>query len=126
MSIKVTCQYTGIEFDAASKRSKNHPAVAKFLDDASSDRFKNGAYAEAKRLLVEARGQFDNIDDLMAAVNEAYTEWYNAAPGVKVKTMAERKAIGEAMFRSATRQSGMWDELNDGVGGGQAGRKGFW
>lgn len=105
MSVQVTCQHTGIEFEAASKRSKNHPLVAKFLDAASSDRFKIGAYAEAKRLLAEARGQFDNIDDLMSAVNEAYNDWYNAAPGVKVKTLAERKAIGNALIARATRKS---------------------
>lgn len=73
----ITCQYTGINFEAASTRTKNHPKVAKFLDEASSDKHHVGAYAKAKELLAEARGQSDDIDEIVTAVTAAYRGWLN-------------------------------------------------
>lgn len=79
----ITCQYTGIEFEG---RGKNHPKVSKFLDEASKDRFHVGAYAKAKELLVAAKGQTNDIDELMVAVNDAFAAWCNgeARPTVRV------------------------------------------
>lgn len=87
------CQHTGIEFEAESNRSKNHPLASKFLNEANEDgkRF-NGAYAEAKRLLTEAAGNFDNIDDLLIAVNAAYADWKSGARGKSVMSYKERIA----------------------------------
>lgn len=118
MTITVTCQYTGIEFEASSKRSKNHPAVAKFLDEASKDRFHVGAYAKAKSLLTEAKGQSDSIDEIMVAVNEAFNAWCNGEAQPKLR-------IAPKYYATRPSVAGEWDELNDGIGGGQAGRKGF-
>jgi len=36
--ITVKCQYTGIEFEARSKRSKNHPVVSALLSEANKNR----------------------------------------------------------------------------------------
>lgn len=82
----ITCQYTGIQFEAASSRSKNHPLVAKFIDEASKDRFHVGAYAKAKELLNAAKGQSDDINEIMSAVNEAFAAWCNgeARPTVRI------------------------------------------
>lgn len=118
MTVTVKCQYTGIEFESASNRSKNHPKVAKFLDEASKDRFHVGAYNKAKELLAAAKGQTDNIDELMTAVNDAFTAWCNG----EAKPVLRIKPQGYAARQS---QPGEWDELNDGIGSGQAGRKGF-
>lgn len=74
----ITCAKTGIEFQTESKRQKNHPLVSAFLDESNRDgRRYTGAYAKASELLTEAKGQFDNIEDLMTAVREAYTAWQN-------------------------------------------------
>lgn len=81
----ITCQYTGIVFEASSSRTKNHPKVAKFLDEASKDRFHVGAYAKAKELVAAAKGQTDNIDELMAAVNDAFAAWCNGEAKATVR-----------------------------------------
>ena len=113
--ITVTCQYTGIEFQAESKRSKNHPAVSAFLNEAAKD-IKIGAYAQAKQLVSEARGQFANIDDLMAFVNAAYAEWRSGAASPTVLTWKERVAIGNRYAQSTVRSMfpANYEEMTDG------------
>ena len=87
----ITCQYTGIEFEAESKRTKNHPVVTRFLNDANDDGKRSvGAYAEAKRLLTDAAGNFDNIDDVIAFVTAAYENWKSGAKGYTVITHKQR------------------------------------
>lgn len=81
----ITCQYTGISFEAASTRTKNHPKVTKFLDESSKDRFHVGAYAKAKELLVTAKGQTENIDELMVAVQDAFNAWCNGEAKATVR-----------------------------------------
>ncbi len=89
----IKCQYTGIEFEAESKRTKNHPAVTRFLNEANEDGKRAvGAYAEAKRLLTDAAGNFDNIDELMTAVTAAYADWKAGARGRTVMSYKERIA----------------------------------
>lgn len=91
--ITITCQYTGITFEAESKRTKNHPQVTAFLNAANDDGKRAiGAYAEAKRLLADAAGSFANIDELMAYVTAAYEAWKSGAKGYTVITHRERMA----------------------------------
>lgn len=71
-----TCERSGIQFETDSKRVKNHPVVMQFVNDANKDGKRYiGAYAKAGELVMQAKGQFDNIDDFMSAVTEAYTAW---------------------------------------------------
>lgn len=87
----IKCQHTGIEFEADSKSTKNHPAVTRFLNEANEDGKRAvGAYAQSKQLLAEAAGNFDNIDDLMAAVTAAYEAWKSGAKGYTVITHKQR------------------------------------
>lgn len=87
----IKCQYTGIEFEAESKRTKNHPMVTSFLNEANDDGKRSvGAYAEAKRLLTDASGKFEDIDELMAFVTAAYAAWKEGARGYTVITHKER------------------------------------
>jgi len=102
----ITCQYTGIVFEG---RGKNHPKVSKFLDEASKDRFHVGAYAKAKELLIAAKGQTENIDELMFAVNEAFTAWCNGEAQPKLRIV--RKYV-------ATRGNDDYEEMTDGNGYG--------
>lgn len=72
----VICDKTGIQFETDSKRVKNHPRISAFLNDANKDgRHYIGTYGKASGLLAEAKGHFDNIDELLNAVNEAYEAW---------------------------------------------------
>lgn len=87
----ITCQYTGIQFEATSSRSKNHPLVAKFLDEASKDRFHVGAYAKAKELLAAANGQSDDINEIMSAVRAAFDAWCNGEAKATVRIVRQWK-----------------------------------
>ena len=101
----IKCQYTGIEFEAESKRSKNHPQVSVFLNEANDDGKRAiGAYAEAKRLLTEAAGNFDNIDELMATVTAAYSDWKSGARGKSVMSYKERIAKSERIAAGIARK----------------------
>lgn len=91
MAVTVKCQYTGIEFEASSTRSKNHPKVAKFLDEASKDRFHVGAYNKAKELLAAAKGQTEDIDELMTAVRSAFNAWCNGEAKATVRIVKQWK-----------------------------------
>lgn len=71
------CDKTGIEFDADSKRQKNHPLVSGFLDEANKDsRRYIGSYAAAQQILgeIKAAGMTD-INEAMQYANEAYRAW---------------------------------------------------
>lgn len=99
--ITIKCQYTGIEFEAESKRSKNHPQVMAFLNAANEDGKRAiGAYPKAKELLAEAAGNFDSIDDLMSAVKAAYADWQTGAPSKSVMSYKERVARDSRIIRS--------------------------
>lgn len=54
----VTCQHTGVEFEARSKAAKNHPVVSALLAEAH----KRGAYQAVLDLLAECRSE--GIQDL--------------------------------------------------------------
>src|SRR4051794_38625784 len=49
--MKIICQYTGLEFEAASRRSKNHPRVSDLLNEAA----KGGWYRTAVERFAAAR-----------------------------------------------------------------------
>lgn len=49
--VTVTCQYTGIQFEAKSARTKNHPLVSQLLADAH----KHGTYGVAVEMLAVAK-----------------------------------------------------------------------
>ena len=114
-TVTVTCQYTGIEFEAESKRTKNHPAVSAFLNEAAKD-IKIGAYAQAKQLVSEARGQFEDIDSLMSFVKTAYAEWRSGAASPTVLTWKERIAISNRMSAATMRDMFPrdYEEMTDG------------
>jgi len=112
----ITCQYTNFMFEAASSRSKNHPLVAKFLVEASKElNVRPMAYRKAKELLAEAIGQFEDIEELMSAVNAAYADWRTGAPQRKVLSYKERRDMGNAQMRAFDRsRHGDRDrEIND-------------
>jgi acyl-CoA reductase-like NAD-dependent aldehyde dehydrogenase len=84
----ITCARTGIAFEAASNRQKNHPLVSELLNEAAGKHAKPGEYAEASRLLAEvkAAGATD-IDEAMTTVRAALAEWREQAPGRTRRTV---------------------------------------
>lgn len=89
--VTITCQYTGFEFEAESKRSKNHPLISRFLDEANKEnRYKVGAYAQAVELINAAKGQFDTIESLIAFVREGFDAWKENAQSIRRFTNGDR------------------------------------
>lgn len=71
--ITVTCQYTGIEFEATSKRQKNHPKVSDLLNAAAKDG--GSAYNVAKQRFAEARERgMTDIDGIVRYVETGVFE----------------------------------------------------
>ena len=110
--ITVKCQHTGFEFEAASKRSKNHPKVAEFLNEANREgKHYRGSGRIAKQLVREASG-YENIDELMTDVRNSYEAWKETGDAKKVfkskKQMAaeyrERQAARQAAWRAGAEQ----------------------
>ena len=46
-TVKIICQYTGLEFEAATRRSKNHPKINGWLQKANTD----GWYSECQKAI---------------------------------------------------------------------------
>lgn len=102
--ITVTCQYTGFQFEAESKRSKNHPMISAFLNEANAEgKHKVGAYAQAVALINEAKGNFESIDQLIAFVRAGFDAWKQDAQSIRRFTagdyLRQRKAQKELRQR---------------------------
>lgn len=117
MTITVTCQHTGFGFEAESKRSKNHPAVAKLLDEAAKNKHQRGANRQVKAMLAEARqsGEYETAEELVADVTAAYREWCQSPEAqVTVKSSRQRQAAGRAAIREMERmRPGLQEEYDD-------------
>lgn len=116
-----TCDKTGIQFEAESKRQKNHPLVSKFLDAAGKD---NGRYVGASRKAQEIlasikRAGYTDINEAIAEASAVYADWCeNGNNSRTVMNHKERIQAGERTIRHMRRMDdGVIEELNDGVGG---------
>lgn len=108
--ITVKCQHTGFEFEAESKRSKNHPLVAEFLSEASKDnKFYRGVSRIAKQLVQEADG-YESVEELMADVRQVYGEWKETGEAKKVrKSHKEMVLAGKKRIAAWERDSKEYD-----------------
>lgn len=104
--VTITCQYTGFQFEAESRRSKNHPFVSAFLNDANAEgKYKVGAYSKGVELLNAAKGQFDTIEELIAFVREGFASWKQDAESIHRWTQGDR-------IRQLKEQSRRRDAIN--------------
>jgi hypothetical protein len=84
-SVKVICQYTGTEFEAASSRAKNSPAVAALLADAN----KRGVYSAVVDALVSAKNDGLTGDAVLSVGQAALKGGLEAASAARAKARAE-------------------------------------
>ncbi len=69
--ITITCQHTGIEFQAETRRSKNHPRVTAWLEKAN----KSNAYGGVLDTIAAARANgAKSIEDFENAINAFYAQ----------------------------------------------------
>lgn len=100
--VAITCEKTGISFEADSKRQKNHPRVSAFLNAANKDGQRYaGAYGAAKDILDEIKAAgMETIDDAMTYANEAYVAWKNGTTKPII-----RKTQGDYMREAKDRRN---------------------
>ena len=87
--VTVKCQYTNIEFEAASKRAKNHPAVSAMLAKANIE----GTYREAKKAIAAGVEKgFSAIEEFEVFVSE------------RISSAKNRREESDRVARVATQQ----------------------
>jgi hypothetical protein len=66
----VKCDKTGIEFDADSKRQKNHPLISRLLSEAAGDKHNRNAYGVVLAACAEIKScDSMTIDEAVALIN---------------------------------------------------------
>jgi len=80
MTVTVKCQYTDIEFEAKSKRSKNHPKISDLLASAN----KAGTYGAVKAALEKGR-------EMGLETIEQFLEIAEAASHDKLEEYSQRR-----------------------------------
>ena len=116
--VKVICQHSGIEFEAASKRSKNHPMVSDLKVRANKD----GNYREVNNAMdaVKKDGGYETIEEFMSKVNDHINGKKQAIKSREAKfaereqAVAEREARFEACARNR-RRSRSWTTTRTGT-----------
>lgn len=89
------CEKTGIEFEAASKRTKNHPTIMGILSDAYRDGWHSDALAAIKN--GRAAG-FTSIEQFVTAMREA-EEQYKLRTNAAYAAESQRKREAEEIRR---------------------------
>ncbi len=103
--VTVKCQHSGIEFEAKSTRTKQHPLVAEFKNEAAS---KRGDYSLAVQALDKAAeiGGYETIKDYMQLVNDIYTGAYDAKREIeRNQNQEQRKAEQDWRDAKAKREA---------------------
>lgn len=73
--VTITCQYTGVVFEADSRRQKNHPLVSKFLNRCANDKSNPGAYNMALAAFRQAKADgMTDIAEIMAFAERYVSE----------------------------------------------------
>lgn len=68
--IIIKCDKTGIEFEASSKRQKNHPLISRLLNEAASDKHNGNAYSVALAACAEVKKLGGmTIDEAVTLIN---------------------------------------------------------
>lgn len=94
--VTVTCQYTGIEFEASSKRSKNHPAVSDLLNEAAKDKYNPAAYRTVKDALADAKAAgMTDINEIVSYARDRMNNANDAAWQRRIEDEQQRKARAE-------------------------------
>ncbi len=72
--LQVTCEKTGLQFEAATKRTKNHPKIMNIINEANKD----GWYREALAALQDGRDAgLDTFEDFLELLQQTKTSALN-------------------------------------------------
>ena len=85
--VTVTCQYSGIQFEAASRRSKNHPRVAVLLEAAN----RKGVYGDVVGAMAQAKRDGVTGEAVIEAAEAALAGGLKAAAEFNTRWRAEQR-----------------------------------
>ena len=100
--ITVICSKTGLEFQAKSKRSKNHPLVSAILSDANKD----GVYSQVKNACDIVSEQEMNEEDAIEFLNAVLKEKSSS----RLDEIFEEKRKWKELWKSRASESFANDE----------------
>lgn len=99
--VKVICEKTGLEFEAKTSRTKNHPQIMNIVNEASKD----GWYRECLAALEEYKCKFESVEEyveILDTVRESHENKVSALWKAKVQEkFAAREAAREKAIRDA-------------------------
>lgn len=90
--VTITCQYTGVAFEADSRRQKNHPKVSRLLNSCANDRSNPSAYNLAQAALRQAKA--DGMTDIDAII--AFAESYVREGGDLRRQAENERRVAQA------------------------------
>lgn len=127
--VKVICQYSGIEFEAASKRTKNHPDLADWMQRSNKLGIYNDLMSEISA--VRATGSTNLADYKAAWVKVLKADQDMKAAGERLyqenlRKREEAKSAREAQNALLRKHGYTWrkvsdEDIEDGVAHGTAG-----
>src|ERR1700752_4737204 len=89
--VTVTCKKTGIQFEAASRRTKNHPQIMAWLSDA----YKNNWLSQAEEVIREGKSQgwttIEQFIDALRATEQSALASHKVAAAEESKQKRERE-----------------------------------
>lgn len=95
--VTITCQYTGVVFEADSRRQKNHPRVSAFLNACANNKSNPSAYNVALGAFHKAKeAGLTDIDEIMEFAERYVDESWST----QFQKSMERKAAKEAVDRA--------------------------
>ena len=93
----ITCQYTGIQFEAESRRTKNHPMVSALLTEAAKDRYNPGAYRQAIAAFEVARQSgMTDINEVITLARDMMANGAQAARQQRESIVRQQREADEA------------------------------
>lgn len=94
--VTIVCQYTRVEFEANSKRSKNHPAVSALLNEAAKNKYNPNAYRTAVDALAEAKANgMTDISEIIAFAQDRINSANDVAYQRRIEAEQAKKARDE-------------------------------
>jgi len=91
--VTVTCEKTGIQFEAATKRTKNHPTIMAILNEAN----RYGWYSQALEAIKQGReAGYTTIEQFQVALTEAEAAYKEQRAVLIHKQVQEQREAKEA------------------------------
>lgn len=89
--VTVICEKTGIEFEAATKRTKNHPIIMAWVNDAAKDGWYNTALETIRKCRQDGATTLEQFVTALRQAETTFKEQSNAAYAAKIERERQQK-----------------------------------